>query len=290
MALIGLNGGLIGKQRSTNVGAASGMWTANEQALLIRAGLWAVVSDTDAAAYIAAVEAADGQILEDDVKAAINSFILGCKADGIWTAIKASCIMAGARTLSGALVPLAGTAPTNNNFVSGDYNRKTGLVGDGSTKYLDSNRANNADPQNSNHNACWVSTSAVGALMTSSATNTGQNYLDTNTSTNTRVKNRDSVLTFAISGTVVAGFYGHSRSISSQIAYRCPQGNGTTASTSQTPESRNVFLYTRTNDSISFAQWSSARLAFYSIGESLDLALLDTRVTTLINAIAAAIP
>ena len=36
--------------------------------------------------------------------------------------------------------------------------------------------------------------------------------------------------------------------------------------------------------------WVDARLAFYSIGESLDLALLDTRVTNLINAYAAAIP
>jgi hypothetical protein len=36
--------------------------------------------------------------------------------------------------------------------------------------------------------------------------------------------------------------------------------------------------------------YTNARLAFYSIGESLNLALLDARVTTLINAIAAAIP
>jgi hypothetical protein len=35
--------------------------------------------------------------------------------------------------------------------------------------------------------------------------------------------------------------------------------------------------------------YSDARLAFYSIGESLDLALLDARVTTLIQAIDAAI-
>jgi hypothetical protein len=35
---------------------------------------------------------------------------------------------------------------------------------------------------------------------------------------------------------------------------------------------------------------TSARLAFYSIGESLDLALLDARVTTLVAAFAAAIP
>jgi hypothetical protein len=95
--------------------------------------------DTDAQVYISAVEAADGQGLEDGVKNAINSFVLGCKADGIWSAIKASCILAGARTLSGALVPLVGAAPTNNNFVSGDYNRKTGLIGNGTSKYLNSN-------------------------------------------------------------------------------------------------------------------------------------------------------
>jgi hypothetical protein len=36
--------------------------------------------------------------------------------------------------------------------------------------------------------------------------------------------------------------------------------------------------------------YSNARLAFYSIGESLDLDLLDNRVTTLINAFGVAIP
>jgi len=123
--------------------------------------------DPDAAAYITAVEAADtaaGQTggLEEKTKIAIDNFVLGCKADGIWSAIKASCILAGARTLSGALVPLAGTAPTNVGglFLSGDYNRKTGLVGDGSTKYLDSNRANNADPQNNAHFSIYQSSSA----------------------------------------------------------------------------------------------------------------------------------
>jgi hypothetical protein len=66
--------------------------------------------DADAAAYIAAVEAADGQALEAGVRWNIDQFVRGCKADGIWTAIKASCILSGARTLSGALVPLVGSA------------------------------------------------------------------------------------------------------------------------------------------------------------------------------------
>ena len=61
--------------------------------------------DPDAAAYITAVEAADTAAgspggLEERTKIAIDNFVLGCKADGIWTAIKASCILAGARTLN----------------------------------------------------------------------------------------------------------------------------------------------------------------------------------------------
>jgi hypothetical protein len=163
-------------------------------------------------------------------------------------------------------------------------------VGNGSSKYLNSNRANNADPQNNNHNACWITTPAVGALMTSSESNTGQNYLDTNTSTSTRFQNRDALATTIISGTTVAGLYGHSRSTSTQFTYRCPQGNGTATSASQTPESRNVFLYTRSNNGTTFSNYSTARLAFYSIGESLDLALLDARVSALITAFGVAIP
>ena len=48
-----------------------------------------------------------------------------------------------------------------------------------------------------------------------------------------------------------------------------------------------VFSYWSGN---SFSSYSAARLAFYSIGESLDHALLDTRVTALITAFSTAIP
>jgi hypothetical protein len=73
--------------------------------------------DPDAEAYIAAVEAADlaadptAEPLETATKVAIHSFVKGAKADGFWPAIKASCILAGARTRLGALTPLVGTAP-----------------------------------------------------------------------------------------------------------------------------------------------------------------------------------
>jgi len=69
--------------------------------------------DPDAAKYLAAVEAADGEPLEPAVRTAINAFFRGLKATpGLFDAIKASCILCGARTITGALVPLAGDAPS----------------------------------------------------------------------------------------------------------------------------------------------------------------------------------
>ena len=116
--------------------------------------------DADAQAYITAVEAADGQSLETAVKDAYNAFFVGCKSDGIFSALKASCILAGARTVSGALVPLVSTmlSPTQNGTAGGwSYNRKTGLTGNGTDNYLNSNRNNNADPQNNHHLAAYSS-------------------------------------------------------------------------------------------------------------------------------------
>jgi hypothetical protein len=253
-------------------------------------------ADANAAAYIAAVEAADGQALENGVKVAIDNFVLGCKADGIWNAIKASCILAGARTLSGALVPLVGTAPTNFNFVSGDYNRKTGLVGNGSTKYLNSNQLRTADPQDNFHLAIRISTLHTlntvgfyaGAGPETDGSTTGFSMLGRLSTGNHYVRNTAS--TFADTGSSAAGFFGTSRGASGSFSYR---QDGITASVSRTSETRpattiKVFAG-RLQSGLPNAP-VDARLAFYSIGESLDLALLDARVTTLINAFGAAIP
>jgi hypothetical protein len=245
--------------------------------------------DADAAAYITAVETADGQALEERTKIAIDNFVLGCKEDGIWNAIKASCILAGARTLAGALVPLVGTAPTNFNFVAGDYNRKTGLVGDASTKYLDSNTAHSLSPKNNGH--CSVFASAVGSTV---APKFYLGVFESGCVTNMATSSPDNGWIMHDQGTLVpvftdagTGFKAISRSNSSEYIRRS-QSISTTVSRSSgsaTPGAPTYTIYGRNNTFL-----ASCRLAFYSIGESLDLALLDTRVTILINAFAAAIP
>jgi len=239
--------------------------------------------DADASTYIEAVEAADTQALETGVRYAINDFVIGCKNDGIWDAIKASCILAGARTLSGALVPLKGTAPTNNNFVSGDYNRETGLVGDGSTKYLDSNRNAAADPVGSFHLCAYATTAnSSGSTLAGDVggSNPGSSYLLFGT-VHYRIRG-SSNLTRAAVGT---GFIGAVANISS-IAHRASGSTITTSFASSVAPNSTIGVFANGSGALK----SSARLAFYSIGESLDLAALDTRVSDLITAIGAAIP
>jgi hypothetical protein len=252
-----------------------------------------VILDQNVRAYIAAVEAVDGQSLEPSVQFAINDFVVGCKADGIWTAIKASCILAGARTLTGALVPLVGAAPTNVGglFVDGDYNRKTGLVGNGSTKYLNSNRNNNADPQNSKHVSVYVSSDTAGIneiYISGEGALTGSTNLGR--SGGCRVNCASASNAGASGATATAGLFAANRTSSTSLNSIRNGTNSTFNVASESPANASIFVFALSPISGSPSLYSNARLAFYSIGESLDLALLDARVTDLINAFAAAIP
>lgn len=241
--------------------------------------------DPDALTYINAVETADGQSLETGVRTAINDFVLGCKSDGIWNAIKASCILAGARTLTGVLVPLVGTAPTNNNFVAGDYDRKTGLVGNGSSKYLNSNRSNSVDPQNDKHLSVYQSSlSTQSSVLIGSNNLTGRSALISFLSGGISARVNSGIESTTIGNST--GFVGGSRSASSTSIGRVNATNFSQSITSQSPSSLEIGVFATGAG----ASETNARLAFYSIGESLDLALLDTRVSGLIAAIDAAIP
>jgi hypothetical protein len=242
--------------------------------------------DPDALAYITAVETADGQQLESGVRVAIDQFVRGCKADGIWNAIKSSCILAGARTLSGALRPLVGTAPTNFNFVSADYNRKTGLVGNGTSKYLNSNRNNNADPQDDRHISIWVSTLGTDAprIMIGCSNIAGRSaiVLAPPPNFNFFLSSQQ----FIASGFQSNNFTGCARNSGSSVSIRLGQTTLTGSSESATPANLNIGVFA----SEAVGAPTNARIAFYSIGEDLDLALLDSRVTALITAINGAIP
>jgi hypothetical protein len=250
--------------------------------------------DPDAAAYLNAVETADTQALEAAVRKAVDDFVKGCKADGIWSAITASCILAGARTLAGALTPLVGPAPTNvsGNFVNGDYNRETGLRGD-STKYLNSNKAGDSEALNSYHMAAWqaeagtITASSTSLLGDTSAASVEATILAFSAAGGNALigRNRNTtVSTHASANRTTVGFFGNSRSVSSEYILRGNGTNNTFAVASDSRAPRNVTVFARAG-----AFFTNARLSFYSIGSAIDLALLDTRVSTLMTDLDAAI-
>lgn len=240
--------------------------------------------DSNALTYINAVEAADGEALEFGVKTAINDFVVGCKADGIWTAIKASCILAGARTLSGVLTPLVGTAPSGILITSVNYDRIMGIVGNGGDRRITTSRNNNSDPQNNNHNAVYItvpfSTAGVSYaeyIVSANASSTGANaWLTFNSGL--FVRNRRSLETL-VGNITPSGLLGSSRSASASFTSRVNTTNSTLSQTSETPNSTEIYV----------GRYTRARYGFYSVGEALDLARLETRVSGLMNAISGAL-
>ena len=246
--------------------------------------------DEDAITYIDAVESADGESLELDVRVAINNFVSGCKTDGIWDAIKASCILAGARTLNGALVPLVGPAPTNFNFVSADYDRVTGLVTDGATKYLDTNFAGDEVPQNSAHLSGYRTEGTAFSIYNRLAN--GSWAIDNEGSGFRAEVNGEGGGFNNISAVTKNGFQGATRDNSTTYGYRFNGTNGSFTRDSQAPIADTLVVFTRRNSggSIDFTPSENGlRKSFYSAGEDIDLAALDARVSTLVTEIEAAL-
>jgi len=239
---------------------------------------------------------ADGAGVETGVAVAVDAFFRDAKELGVFSALKACCILAGARTLAGALVPVVGDAPTNvaNGFVSGDYTRggaTPGLKGDG-TSYLDSGRANDADPQNDNHVAAYVTAGKV--AINNGALIGAQNAAAAYTMTGTVSYNRGNIGNSAIQITS-AGLYASSRKTQASFLYiRPPDDAQSTESNSAVASgfSNNLFVYGYSNSSGSLVSPTDATVAFYSAGTGMDsdgLAALDTAVSNLITAIGEAL-
>ena len=238
------------------------------------------VPDPDAQAYLAAVELADGQALELSVRIAVDRFVKGCKADGIWTAIQECCILAGARTLDGALTPLKGSAPTNNGpFVAGDYNRETGLLGDGSSKFLTTAILLNTLTVTNSHAAISWTTLGNGVFYG----NFNAPRIDVANGGSARHGYNGGGGGTMPATVSSAGLVGTNRSVA---------GASYTVRVNQTD-------FTASHNPFSFAAeplrifrnglpnaFSTTRMTWYSIGQSLALADLDTRVSTLISDIA----
>jgi len=258
-------------------------------------------TDADAIDYLTRMATADGAGVETGVAVVVDAFFRDTKASGVFDALKACCILAGARTLAGALVPVVGDAPTNvaDGFVNGDYSRTAGLTGDG-TSYLNSGVSNDSDfsgtvanPVNDNHNAVYVTTANTvtsGSYISASlGLEGGANNLVSDPD-NTRIftRNRSDAAELFVGKQSAVGLLGTSRQGSASYVVRIEGSDTTVNVASVGASSDNLFVFSR-NSSGSPTGTTDATLAFYSIGTSLSLEDLDTAVTNLITAIGEAL-
>lgn len=244
------------------------------------------ILDTDAAAYVSNVKTLNGvNTMGYTYNKAINDFVAGCKTDGTWSAIKAACILCGSNRLAGALYPLVGTAPTNVGFVDGDYDPNLGLSNNALTgtrsrsSFIRTNRGNADDPQNDQHLSIFV---AIPESLTTESTYIGVGSNDTGaTQIQTNINRRSRNGLNAVNGGIPNKntFVGISRSSSSNFTTRTNNSTSSWNVVSETPNTAVLSVFCRQ----SFANFTDATLSYYSIGTSLNLALYDTRVTTLIS-------
>jgi hypothetical protein len=255
--------------------------------------------DSEALAWLAAIEALDGQALESGVRAAYNAFVVDCKADpslnaGVsnWEATEHLQLYRGPRTLPGALYTPKGPAVANVGFTAGDYSRKVDLKGSG-TKYINLNRGPQSDPQNDTGAWLFINRAATTNTTKYFGSQTGlsgvQTYIgDFSGVFNGRIHAPTGYFGPAGSGQP-AGFVGAIRNSPTAITVRYNSTNFGNSSTSGVPTSNNYFLFARNLEGAANGH-TDAGISAYGSGRAVDLALIQARVITLLAAIAAAIP
>lgn len=240
--------------------------------------------DDDAASYLSAVESADGQPLENAVAVAVNEFVVGCKLDGIWQSFVSMGFLCAARTLGGALVSLVGPNPANVNFVSADYSRKTGLVGDLASKQLNIAVDTRLIPRDSISFAVLAKTLGTTgrALIDSGRANAGASGIFSAANFRCRSLTLD---TFP--STTANNFFAFSRNSSGSVFARRGRLNAMRERAAETPSFGSLSLF---NVSVTPNLFCDARISFWSAGFALDIEKLEQRVLQFDAALGAAIP
>ena len=244
--------------------------------------------------------------LELGVTDAISSFLqdlvsisyLGISGNVISQAastIKQYIVHAGARTLSGALVPIVGPAPTNVGFLAPDYNRKTGLKGN-AVKYLNTNTAPNSVAQNNAHLSVYITQAA--------ATNNTK-YMGSQNASNNAMRLIDNIGTLGANINSSSGYFAPANSsqrtgligasvnpaqaAANQMSVRFNSATITAGNTINSTLSLNMFVFAR-NLNGSPNQGTDARISAWTFGQSLALNLIEDRIITLTNSLSSAIP
>lgn len=267
-----------------------------------------ITIDPDVINYVTAVETADGAPLEQEVVTAFEAFIIECKIAGIWDKIGTGCILAGARTLAGAMVPIKGSFIPTLSQTGFDYVRKTGFGG--STFSINTNYPNLTNAISNRHLSAYITepdtTYSVydpAAAVTINgnthraiiAAGTTWSYGGTLLSLLTQkgtyaghVAQQETTLFSTQQPYNVGGLVAAARSNSANFQVRANGVTETFVSGARTQSMPGNSYIIRPDGVHSFGR-SNARISFYSMGESLDLSILDARVTKLMTTLSTVI-
>jgi hypothetical protein len=197
-----------------------------------------------------------------------------------WDDMPCHCLFAGVG-YAGTIVPLRDgmVVPTLVNFVSGDHNAVTGLKGDGSTKYANLNRNNNAEAQNSQSMSVYIDTvhtsGTTGFYFDAGGQSSGASGLGRSgvTASNIFARSRNTTANTAPQG-AATGFLGQNRAASTGYRVRAGATNYDFTQASQAPANASLGLFAR-NIAASPTDYSDARLKAYHVGPALDLEVLE---------------
>jgi len=193
-----------------------------------------------------------------------------------------------AKGFDGLTVPLRDgmNVGTPVAFDASDLNVKTGLKGDGSSKYIDSNRNNNADGQNNIAMGVWIATppttasatAYIGSRHPSLATPMSQ-LLQLNSTS--KIARLNSGATGTFDSTADSGYFGASRSSGSELVARAQATNTTISAASSAPYDNTPWVFARNH--FGSPAYSNTRLSLYHIGPALTLETLDGILTTFMS-------
>jgi hypothetical protein len=152
---------------------------------------------------------------------------------------------------------------------------------------LDSNRANDADPQDSKHLAVYATTAtSAGQVYAGSSFDTSL-YRAFGADFSARV-NRSTLFTVVTGAAASTGLLAANRPAFGTTETRAGGTTVTESRDANTHISENTAIFARLSSGVA-SLYSDATLAFYSVGSSIDLTKLDTHITAYVTAIGAAL-
>ncbi len=202
-----------------------------------------------------------------------------------------------AKGFDGLTVPLRDgmNVGTPFEFEASDLNVKTGLKGDGSSKYIDSNRNNNADGQDDQSMGVYISqkmtNNLIGTGIIGATTTNPSAILQGGTGSNRREFRSQNNNNFTLTNddwSETLGYVAISRASDDEFAVRIDGDNYTASINSQSPSSGSVGVFVRLDsDNNPGAGYTNMGASIYHIGPALDLETLDGILTQFMAEVAA---